>query len=60
MKNLFARNAKFVDVVSDPSAVKFHSDRFASGQRDNLAKQCWQYLQQLSGEVRKNDSNTWS
>jgi hypothetical protein len=60
MKNLFARNAKFEDVISDPVAVKFHSDRWASGQRDNLAKSCWQYLQHLTSEVKKNDSNTWN
>jgi hypothetical protein len=50
MKNLFARNAKFEEVLSDPSALKFHSDRWESGQRDDLAKKCWQYLQHLKGQ----------
>ncbi len=60
MKNLYAKNANYAEVVTDPAAVKFHSDRWASGQRDPLAKQCWQYLQHLTQEVKKNDSNTWS
>lgn len=50
MKNLYARNAKFEEVLSDPLAIRFHCDRWNSGQRDELAKQCWQYLQHLKSQ----------
>lgn len=50
MKNLYARNAKFEEVLSDPLALRFHSDRWDSGHRDRLAKECWQYLQHLRSQ----------
>jgi hypothetical protein len=44
-KNLYSQSAKFEDVLVDEVALSYHSDRYQSGHRDNLAKHCYQYLE---------------
>ncbi len=40
--DLYSRKASFDEVKQDPKAVTFHADRYEGGQRDKLAKLCWQ------------------
>lgn len=47
MTDLFARKASFAAVKQDLKAVQFHKSRFENGSIDTLAKQCFQYWQQI-------------
>lgn len=47
MADLYTRKATFDTVKQDLHAVKFHKNRFESGSRDTLSKQCFQHWQQL-------------
>lgn len=47
MADLFARKASFAQVKQDLKAVQFHNQRYKNGSIDLLAKQCYQYWEQL-------------
>lgn len=47
MADLYTRKATFESVKRDLHAVAFHKSRFENGSVDLLAKQCFQYWQQL-------------
>lgn len=44
--DLFSRKAKFEFVITNEEAVMFHAVKWQSGARYELAKQCYQYIQQ--------------
>lgn len=47
MTDLYTRKAPFTTVKQDLDAVMFHMHRYQNGAIDALAKQCFQYWQQL-------------
>lgn len=52
MANLLDRKAKFDAVRHDLKAVQFHMQRYQNGSVDILAKQCFQYWQQLKNSPK--------
>jgi hypothetical protein len=52
MVNLLDRKAKFDSVKYDLKAVQFHMQRYDNGSVDVLAKQCFQYWQQLKNNPK--------
>lgn len=51
--DLFSRKAKFDQIRYVPEALTFHANRYENGSVDALAKQAFQYLQQ----IRKQQDN---
>lgn len=47
MTDLLSRKATFAAVKGDLNAVHFHKNRYENGSIDILARQCYQYWQQL-------------
>lgn len=47
MADLYTRKASFSEVKRELKAVQFHMQRYESGSIDPLAKQCFQYWQQI-------------
>lgn len=45
--DLLSRKTPFASVKEDLSAVRFHKNRYENGSVDALARQCFQYWQQL-------------
>lgn len=52
MSNLLDRKAKFDEVRHDLKAVLFHMHRYENGSVYTLAKQCFQYWQQLKNNPK--------
>lgn len=44
--DLFSRKAKFEFVIANEEAIMFHAVKWQAGARYELAKQCFQYVQQ--------------
>lgn len=44
--DLFSKKANFDDVVKNEEALMFHAVKFQSGFRYELARQCFQHIQQ--------------
>lgn len=45
--DLLSRKATFAAVKEDLTAVQFHKNRYENGSVDTIARQCFQYWQQL-------------
>lgn len=51
--DLYSRKASFTEVIKDDAALQFHLSRYKGGQRDNLAKMCYQYA--MLNNIKIND-----
>jgi hypothetical protein len=45
MVSIFNIKARYEDVLLEREAVKFHYQRYTQGSRDNLAVQCFQFVE---------------
>lgn len=50
--DLLSRKASFTAVKADLTAVHFHKNRYENGSIDALARQCYQYWQQLKNNPK--------
>lgn len=58
MADLFSRKAKFDQIKYVPEALTFHASRYENGSVDALAKQAFQYLQQIRKQQNNVENNT--
>lgn len=52
MADLYTRKAPFASVKQELNAVQFHMQRYENGSIDALARQCYQYWQQLKNNPK--------
>jgi hypothetical protein len=45
MVSLFSKKSLFKDVITDTEAVHYHYRRYSMGDRDLIARECFQYVE---------------